>query len=103
MGTGVFKYWVENIILYMVALFGMLLLLVAVFVAFVLLRAYLRQKKIKRLQNEDYLATIGPNGKPYPPSDRGICHSCQEAFEKVYFLPSGQRLCQSCYEKFLTD
>ena len=38
-----------------------------------------------------------PDGKPYPPAGRGICDRCGQPFEKVYHMPSGERLCPDDY------
>jgi len=42
---------------------------------------------------------IGPDGQPYPPTGRGICAACSRTFEKVFVLPSGQKLCRDCYHR----
>ncbi len=45
---------------------------------------------------------IGPDGKPFPPSDRGFCDRCGLPHEKVYHMPDGSRLCLRHYEETLT-
>jgi hypothetical protein len=41
--------------------------------------------------------TFRPDGVPYPPASRGLCDRCGRSFEKVYHLPSGERLCPDDY------
>jgi len=41
--------------------------------------------------------TLRPDGVPYPPASRGLCDRCGQTFEKVYYLPSGERLCPDDY------
>jgi hypothetical protein len=38
------------------------------------------------------------DGQPYPPSSRGICQKCGRQFNKVYHLPTGERLCPTDYD-----
>ena len=57
--------------------------------------------KVQKVRDDlaSQLAKIGPDGKPYPPHGRGICHVCRNAFEKVYFTPDGGRICPDCYDE----
>jgi len=52
-----------------------------------------------RALREAQEAKIGPDGRPYPPAGMGLCHGCKKAFDRVYFLPSGEQLCPRCYER----
>lgn len=57
---------------------------------------YAQFKKAQRAYRKD---KFRPDGQPYPPSDRGICNTCGQAFEKVYFLEANQRACPQCYQQ----
>lgn len=74
-------------------------LIVAVF-SYAYLRSRIWQASVKRAEQKDYEQKHRPDGAAYPPASRGLCDSCQNCFEKVYFLPSGARLCENCYEEF---
>ncbi|MCK4276914.1 MAG: hypothetical protein KAX78_10400 [Phycisphaerae bacterium] len=47
-----------------------------------------------------YRAKFARDGRPYPPTGRGMCDSCSRSFETVYHLPSGNRLCPKCYRTY---
>lgn len=50
------------------------------------------RRRIER--RRDHALKFRPDGLPYPPRGRGLCHSCSRAFDVVYYLPSGRQLCQ---------
>ena len=72
--------------------FILLLLLIA------LIRMYFHSRATQASEQETRRKKFQPDGQPYPPTGRGMCDSCQKAFEKVYYLPTGKRLCHACYE-----
>jgi hypothetical protein len=43
------------------------------------------------------------DGELFPPAGRGLCDRCGEAYEKVYYLPSGERLCPDDYRTLYGD
>ncbi len=40
-----------------------------------------------------------PDGQPYPDTGRGMCQSCKQVLEDIYYMPSGDRLCRDCYHQ----
>ena len=48
-------------------------------------------------------ARLREDGQVYPPADRGLCDVCAGAFQKVYHLPSGQRMCEDCYRRMVHE
>ncbi len=78
-----------------------LVLLILLFVTLstiILLKALLWQNRKRRAYRQAMKEKYRPDGLPYPPAGRAMCDVCQKPHEKVYFLPSGQRLCTNCYE-----
>ena len=67
--------------------------------AITLVKMWIARARDKRARCAEQQAKIGPNGEAYPVSGRGICHDCQRAFEKVYYLPTGRQMCPECYAK----
>jgi len=51
-----------------------------------------------RAQRQARRAKYRSDGTAYPPVSMGLCDRCERACEKVYHMPSGQRLCPDCYE-----
>ncbi len=78
-----------------------LLATVLVLAAWVLLRVLTWRAEVRRAQKHAARARLRDNGQPYPPADRGLCDVCARAFEKVYYLPSGQRMCEDCYRQMV--
>ncbi len=54
----------------------------------------------RRAEQEWYDLRYRADGKPYPPAGRGFCDNCETPCQKVYYMPSNQRLCPDCYKKF---
>ena len=52
----------------------------------------------RRARREAHKQKYRPDGKPYPPFDEGMCDRCGRAFDKVYYMPSAERLCPDCYQ-----
>lgn len=82
-------------------LITLLSLLALAFIAFIALwtvaRLVLHWIDYQKAQRQWRRERFQPDGTPYPPSGRGICHQCQQACEKVYFMESGRRLCPTCF------
>ena len=57
----------------------------------------LRRTKRRAAERQAHSIKFRPDGEPYPPASRGMCDSCEQAYEKVYNMPSGKRLCPDCY------
>jgi len=72
------------------------LVLIAVGIAYV--RILRRNRAIALAEKIKQQERFRPDGLPYPPCKRGMCDACVRPFEKVYYLPSGQRLCPECYQ-----
>jgi len=51
----------------------------------------------RRERTRQHAERYRPDGEPYPPAGRGICDRCGRPFEKVYHMPSGERLCPEDY------
>ena len=68
-----------------------------------LIQAVLWHIRLKKLQRADQLAKLQPNSKPYPPAKRGLCDSCSQYADTVYYISSGRRLCNECYRQFQED
>ncbi len=97
--AGKFSFLITNT--YIAIIFCFLALIALVILAFFLLgclKVAMLQLRQKKAAIAAHLASIGPDGKPYPPSGRGLCDNCSKVVEKVYFIPSGRRLCKRCYK-----
>ena len=70
-------------------------------VAWVCLRAWLGEYRQVRDAAVRARANTGPDDKPYPPTDQGMCDHCRQSFEKVHFMPSGERACRVCYDRLV--
>ncbi len=57
------------------------------------------QARKKNAEQRERRRKYRADGSPYPPEGRGLCTACGRACEKVYHLPSGERLCPACYER----
>ena len=88
-------------------LIALLVLLVVAVILLILLISYIRirlwQRDVKKAEHEDYQSKHRPDGSEYPPFGRGICDSCEQVSDKVYFLESGPRLCFDCYNSMHED
>jgi hypothetical protein len=71
--------------------------------AWTLLRLAVWKARVRRAQEQAARARVRDDGQPYPPVDRGLCDLCAGAFEKVYHLPSGQRMCEDCYRRMVQE
>jgi hypothetical protein len=77
---------------------GLVLLIVAgVITVITLIKMQRHKQRMKALREEWQTEHYDADGRPRPPSARGLCDGCARASEKVYFLPSGRRLCEACY------
>lgn len=97
--AGKFSFLITNT--YIAIIFCFLALIALVILAFFLLgwlKVALLRISLEKAAVASRMASIGPDGKPYPPSGRGLCDKCSKVVEKVYFLPSGRRLCKRCYK-----
>jgi len=84
-------------------LIGILFVVLVAGVVLVILWMVAKQLRFRgardRALREAQEARTGPDGRPYPTAGIGLCHVCKKAFDKVYFLPSGEQLCPQCYER----
>jgi len=78
--------------LFVVAAFLLVMFVIA------LVRGRLWEGRVRAARRQAHRDRHRADGTPYPPTGRGMCDRCQQAFEKVYHLPSGRRLCPDCYE-----
>ena len=94
------EMWILNIRLLIGILFVLIVLFVVGVFSYACIRSLIRQYRVRRARQQDYREKHRSDGTAYPPTCRGLCDNCQSYGEKLYFLPSGQRLCEECYEKF---
>ena len=91
----------------MYILIALLVVLLIAVILLILLISYIRirlwQHDVKRATREDYQSKHRPDGSEYPPFGPGLCDSCEQVFDKVYFLESGPRLCGDCYNSMRED
>ena len=84
-------------------LIGLLIVLAIIFILILTtwtsINVGIWQRRRKKADLEERRRKLQPDGQPYPPAGRGICSGCERGFEKVYHLPSGQRLCPDCYRQ----
>jgi hypothetical protein len=85
-------------------LFGFLLTVLLLFLAvagvvavWTVIRIYRHRRRVEALRRAWVAERTDAAGRPLPPFARGLCDSCHQAFEKVYYLPSGRRACPACY------
>lgn len=92
---------ISMIELYAHLLLGLLVLvpvLVAVIVAIITAVNWcVRRSRRRATERQARAIKFRTDGEPYPPASRGMCDSCEQAYEKVYNTPSGKRLCPDCY------
>ena len=86
-----------NIFLLIGLLLAAGLLFVVIFVAWTGLKIGLWQWRRRQAAEEEHRRRFRPDGRPYPPSSRGICGRCARTCETVYHLPDGVRLCPECF------
>lgn len=93
----------RSLMLVLYTLIALLLLGVVFFLVAVVgqtgVRLLIWRSQKAKAEREDHEAKYRADGTAYPPFSRGLCDSCQRAFEKVYYLPSGKRLCEHCYKE----
>ena len=77
---------------------GLLGCIALVLVIIALLRLSKRSAQITFERHQNKKLEIAPNGTPLPTLGRGICDECAQLFEKVYFLPAGDKLCPGCFQ-----
>lgn len=88
----------ENLYL-LIGLFVVLVLVVVLLLAgWTSIKVWIWRSRKKRAERERQRLKYRADGQPYPPSGRGLCDRCEQSYEKIYFLPTGQRLCPTCYE-----
>ncbi len=93
-----FQNWVAGIFVLIALLILLAVGLLAIIAVITLLRVWSGHVAQRRAAEQLHRERFRPDGTPYPPTARGICDRCGKAFEKVYYLPSGQRLCPEDYE-----
>ena len=74
----------------------LVLLIIAIWT---LMKMWLWRAGKRRFDQKQHELKYRPDGKPYPPAGRGLCDNCEQSCQKVYYMPSNQRLCPDCYEK----
>lgn len=94
------RMWALNIYFLIGLLFALTIIAIITILLISYIRARLWHASVKRTQQADHRAKHHPDGRPYPPTGRGLCDNCQKPAEKVYFLSSGLRLCPDCYRSF---
>lgn len=58
------------------------------------IKVYLFRKSQRRAEAKYRSERFAPDGTPLPPVRRGICERCNQVRDRVYFLPTGERLCR---------
>ena len=86
---------------YPLLLLGLLILIplfiLAIIATITVLKILATKRRNRKAQQELLKTKFRPVGIPFPSSGRGMCDRCQKPFDKVFFLPTGQRLCENCY------
>jgi len=62
-----------------------------------IIKAWLKGLELRAWRKVAKDQKLRPDGIPYPPSGRGMCDTCEKAYDKVYYLPDGRRICPGCY------
>ncbi len=86
-----------NLYLVIGALVVGLVMAVLILVAWTMVKCFIWETKVRRARIEADRIAKGPDGRPLPPSGRGLCDICEKPFDKVYHLPTGRRVCEGCY------
>ena len=63
------------------------------------IKMYRTKRRQKQAQCEIQAKRIRPDGRPYPPTARGMCQNCKQVSEMIYYMPSGEKLCRGCYHQ----
>jgi len=92
--------WLADICIIFTILFILGIVLVIGTILFAYVRATMRERRSKRDIEVSERAKYRSDERLLPPSQRGLCSGCEKVFDKVYCMPSGERLCQKCYEEY---
>ena len=88
----------QNIWLLIGILFFVLFGAVLLIAAWTGVKVWLFRRDQARGKIEAEQSKSDADGGPLPPSSPGICQQCGKVRDKVYHLPSGDRLCAACYQ-----
>ncbi len=97
--SGQLRMFGANLYLLIGALICLAITLVLILVAWTATRAWLWKSRQRRSVEELARRRLDPDGNPYPPTGRGVCEICNRAYDRVYYLPTGQRRCAGCYQR----
>ena len=64
-----------------------------------LLKMYATKRRENQAAAETHDHRFRPDGAPYPDTGRGMCQSCKQVSEMIYYMPSGKKLCRECYHQ----
>jgi len=78
---------------------GLIVILLLGVAAMTMVRVWEWPRLLRNERRRRWRQKFRPDGRPYPPSAAGLCDECQQAFEKVYYMPTGRRLCPDCYNR----
>ncbi|MCP4708591.1 MAG: hypothetical protein GY869_08205 [Planctomycetes bacterium] len=92
--------WLTDVLIFLTIIIfsGAGLFIVTILYAYI--RGTLRERAVVRDKELSEQAKYRSDGEMWPPTQRGLCESCERVFEKVYCLSSGERLCPECYEEY---
>lgn len=94
---GQLRMFAQNMYLLIGALICLGALAILVFLAWTGTKMGIWHLRRQRAEVRYRRQKLGGDGTPLPPTARGLCAGCQRVFDRVYHLPSGQRLCPECY------
>ena len=87
----------------MMLLLGLLMFLavgvIGAVAAWLLVKLLILRRNRRRDEAQRRCEKLGHDGELLPPVAPGLCDRCGRPFERVYHLPSGQRLCPDDYNK----
>lgn len=89
----------QNMSFLVVLLIGLAVFVALLIAAWTGLKIWLWHCAVRAERKKDGGLKFRPDGRPYPPSSRGICDACGGSYDKVYFLDSHQRVCPACFQE----
>lgn len=65
------------------------------------IKMWRKEASIRAAAAQAYAEAHGPDGKPYPPSCRGLCEHCSQYDARIFHIQDGPKLCATCYAKHI--
>lgn len=95
---GALEYFAANIFLILAMFLALFVAAGILLMIWVAAKTLLRHYRVRQAFLEHYRSTHFPDGRPLPPTSRGLCHRCLNVFDEVFHLCDGTKLCRACFD-----